>query len=184
MLFFFKKKPGNSEFDGWIGRYHDKLYRHAFWMTGNQDISQEMTQEAFYQAWLSRHKLKDWDKAYPWLLTILRRAIYREQRYQYRHAETMKQLGELDQEQTQSDASGLLEIYHAIESLTPKLRDTFLLHHLHGFSYEEISEQLEIPVGTVMSRLSRTREMLQRKHDLENNKIIELSDVKRGLSSE
>lgn len=184
MLFLLKKKPSESEFDGWISQYHGALYKHALWMTGNQDIALDMTQEAFYQAWMSRRKLKDKDKALPWLLTILRRTVYREQRYQYRHAETMKTLSEMNLEQHESDASSLLEIYYVFEGLTPKLRDTFLLYQLHGYSYEEISEQLEIPVGTVMSRISRARDALKRRHDLADQKVIDIGDVKRGSGSE
>ena len=180
----FRKKAGITQFDDWISRYHAVLYKHALWMTGNQDIAQEMTQETFYQAWLSRHTLKDMDKALPWLLTILRRAIYRELRCQYRHVETLTQLSLLDQDTTQSDACGLLEIYYALEKLSPKLRETFLLHHLHGFSYEEISAQLEIPMGTVMSRIARAREALQNQHNTGAKNIIQFNHAKRGNRSE
>lgn len=144
----------------------------------------DMVQEAFFQAWLSMDKLQDKSKALPWLLTILRRAIYREQRCVYRHAETVDQLQRLDVQASQSDAYPLLEIYRSLESLSPNQREVFLLHHLHGFSYEEISAQLEIPLGTVMSRLSRARESLQKQQLADESKVIKLSEVKRGSGSD
>ena len=128
--------------------------------------------------------LKDEDKALPWLLTILRRTVYREQRCQYRNQETLNTLKQLDLEETQSDAFTLLEIYDALEYLSPKLRDTFLLHHLHGLSYEEISAQLEIPTGTVMSRISRAREALQKQQNTDSEKVIDFRSIKRGSSDE
>ena len=80
-----RKSSNSSKFDEWISRYHGALYKHALWMMGNKDIAQDVTQEAFFQAWLSIHALKDDEKALPWLLTILRRTVYREQRCQYKN---------------------------------------------------------------------------------------------------
>lgn len=144
----------------------------------------DMVQEAFFQAWLSMESLQDSSKALPWLLTILRRTVYREQRCSYRHAETVAQLHQMDTRVTQTDAYPLMEIYSALESLSPNQREVFLLHHLHGFSYEEISTQLEIPLGTVMSRLSRARDTLQKQQQIDEGKVIQFSKVKQGLGND
>jgi RNA polymerase sigma factor (sigma-70 family) len=183
-LNWLKKKLNQKQFAEWISCYHGTLYKHAFWMTGNQDLAMDMVQEAFFQAWLSMESLQDSSKALPWLLTILRRTIYREQRYSYRHAETVAQLNQMDTRVTQTDAYPLLEIYSTLESLSPNQREVFLLHHLHGFSYEEISSQLEIPLGTVMSRLSRARDTLQKQQQVDEGKVIQLSKVKQGLGND
>ncbi|HEC19316.1 MAG TPA: RNA polymerase sigma factor [Gammaproteobacteria bacterium] len=156
----FRKAASRAQFDEWISTHHTALYRHALWMTGNRDVAAEMVQEAFYQAWVAMDSLKESDKALPWLLTILRRAIYREQRYQYRHTETMNHLSELVTGKTDDEPQRLLLIYRALENLSANHRDVVLLHYLQGFSYEEISEQLQVPKGTVMSRLSRARQVL------------------------
>ncbi|WP_455208361.1 RNA polymerase sigma factor [Kaarinaea lacus] len=183
-LKFGRKSSKPAKFGDWIHHYHGALYKHALWMVGSHDIAQEMVQEAYFQAWLSMDSLKDEDKALHWLLTILRRTVYREQRCQYRNLETVEALKQLDLRETQSDAFTLLEIYEALEYLSPKLRDTFLLHHLHGFSYEEISAQLEIPTGTVMSRISRAREALQKQQNTDSEKIIDFRSIKRGFKNE
>lgn len=178
---FFRKDALKAQFDEWISTHHAALYRHALWMTGNRDVAAEMVQEAFFQAWAAIDSLKESDKVLPWLLTILRRAIYREQRYQYRHRETMSQLSELVSDQTEDDPQRLLLIYRALESLSANHRDVVLLHYLQGFSYDEISEQLQVPRGTVMSRLSRAREVLA---ELErtpgDGNVVQLNDVRRG----
>ncbi len=176
---FFRKAALKAQFDEWINAHHAALYRHALWMTGNRDVAAEMVQEAFFQAWVAMDSLKESDKALPWLLTILRRAIYREQRYQYRHSETMSQLSELVEGQTDDEPQRLLLIYRALENLSANHRDVVLLHYLQGFSYEEISEQLQVPKGTVMSRLSRAREVLA---ELEaaagDGNVVQLNDVR------
>ena len=179
-----RKSPKSAKFGDWIHHYHGALYKHALWMVGSHDIAQEMVQEAYFQAWLAMDSLKDEEKALPWLLTILRRTVYREQRCQYRNQETLEALKQLELEETQSDAFKLLEIYNALEYLSPKLRDTFLLHHLHGFSYEEISVQLEIPTGTVMSRISRAREALQKQQNTDSEKVIDFRSINRGSRNE
>ena len=184
LLKYIRKPSKATKFGDWIHHYHGVLYKHALWMVGSHDIAQEMVQEAYFQAWLSMDSLKDQEKVLPWLLTILRRTVYREQRCQYRNKETLEALKQMDLEETQSDAFTLLEIYNALEYLSPKLRDTFLLHHLHGFSYEEISAQLEIPTGTVMSRISRAREALQQQQNTDNEKVIDFRSITRGSHNE
>lgn len=178
------KSSKTSKFGDWIHHYHGALYKHALWMVGSHDIAQDIVQETYFQAWLSMDSLKDEDKALPWLLTILRRTVYREQRCQYRNQETMEALRQLDIDEAQPDAYALLEIYNTLEYLSPKLRDTFLLHHLHGFSYEEISSLLEIPNGTVMSRISRAREAIQQQQKTDNEKVIDFRSITRGSQNE
>jgi len=167
-------------FERIINAHHAALYKHAFWMTGKQDVAADMVQEAFFQAWQCIDSLKSEDKALPWLLTILRRAVYREQRCQYRQIETAEQLGILDESHHQYDNACLLDIYAALEMVSAKHKDVFLLHYLHGFSYEEISEQLAIPKGTVMSRLARAREALQSILDqTKQDNVIQIDNVLR-----
>lgn len=144
----------------------------------------DMVQDAFFQAWLSMDTLKDREKALPWLVTILRRVIYKEQRYKYRHSETVAGLRQLDANPIQADAYPLLEIYGALESISSNLREVFLLHHLHGFSYQEISKQLQIPKGTVMSRLSRAREALKKLQNSDSN-VVSITEIEtRRLGKE
>lgn len=174
------KSKKSSQFDIWISQYHGALYKHAMWMTGSRDVAQDMVQEAFFQAWLAIDSIKDNDKVLPWLLTILRRTVYREHRFQYRHAETLAELRQMEQAEqlqppkVQTDVCTLLEIYDALGILSTKLRDTFLLYQLHGFSYKEIGEQLQIAEGTVMSRIARAREILKKYQGRNGENVIEL----------
>ena len=177
------RKQGDSQkqiFDRCIHCHHVRLYQHALWMTGSADNAADMVQETYFQAWRSIENLREEDKAFPWLLTILRRAVYREQRCVYRDRDTLDYLQEIDELGKEDHKYGQVELYQLLEGLTPTLRETFLLSALHGFSYQEISDQLCVPMGTVMSRISRAREELRSKADQTNNNILKLSVVRSG----
>ena len=179
MLNLFRKRQVKSRYDRWVREYHGVLYRHAVWLTGNQDLAKDMVQETFFQAWRSMGSLADGDKALPWLLTILRRCVQREQRKQYRHKETIAWLSDQELSSENQEGYQLLVIYSALSQLSINHREVFVLHYLHGFSYEEISEQLEIPKGTVMSRLSRARDSLKQQDALEMQDTVVQLDSKR-----
>lgn len=179
----FRKQTVRSRFSRWIKLHHQALYKHALWMTGSQDLAADMVQEAFYQAWMSVNQLRDDEKALPWLLTILRRVIYREQRYQYRHQETVADLQHLDVSSNHDHEFALVEIYSCLGRISVSQREALLLHLLHGFTYEEISEQLKIPLGTVMSRIARAKEALQKLQNADREKIIDLRQIKQREKS-
>lgn len=183
---FFSTKQGGQQFERWVSDFHEPLYRHALWMTGNGDVAADMVQEAYYQAWSVRDSLKDPDRVLPWLLTILRRQVYRDYKCRYRHQETLEELGrQVDEDAHNEDPTGLLEIYRAMEALSVQHREVFLMFYLHGFSYEEISDQLDIPKGTVMSRLARAREALSQVTRVpETGKVINLQDRVRDVADD
>jgi RNA polymerase sigma-70 factor (ECF subfamily) len=155
-----------DRFPIWIDRHHQALYRHALWMTAQPDLALELVQETFYQAWESRHSLRDERRVLPWLLTILRRAAIREYRARCRSERQAEALRtELPDEGCEQDLQDMLDLAQALEGLSAAQRDILLRYALHGFSYEEIGEQLSIPIGTVMSRISRARQALRRQMD-------------------
>lgn len=174
------KNKNHSLFNEWISLFHTTLYKHALWMTGNAEVASDMVQETYYQAWTSMHQLQEKDKALPWLLMIMRRAIYKEQRYNYRNIETMRQLENLNDMENNDNNHLLIDLYFMFEKLSANQRETYLLYTLHGFTYEEISQQLDIPIGTVMSRISRAKETIKAINDSDNKNVVDLKTVRRG----
>lgn len=159
----------------WIDSCHGALFKHAFWMTGNRTLAEDLVQETFYQAWKNRHSIENPDNVLPWLLTVLRRAVYKE--YQQARPDSISLSEEhiddpVDLSQDHLDA--LVDLSNGLMSLSARQRELLLLHALHGFSYEQISEQLSIPIGTVMSRIARARQTLRAffSKDNANNVII------------
>lgn len=154
-----------QRFMEWVRAHQGALYRHACWLVGEPDVAADLVQEAFFRAWKGRKGLRSPDNPFPWLLTILRRAAFQE----INHAGRQRRL--LAEAQWPADASheqqdDLIDLGRALATLDPAQRDLLLLYALHGLSYEQIASQLEVPVGTVMSRLARARAALYKAHSV------------------
>ena len=165
-------------FTKWIDEQHSSLFKHAFWMTGNRALAEDLVQETYYQAWKSRNNIVSDHNPLPWLLTVLRRLVYKE--YQQARLDALA-LSEQHIEQhiegsgspTEVDLDTLLDLGTGLLSLSTRQRELLLLHSLHGFTYDQISEQLGIPIGTVMSRISRARQTLRAFYtNSESHKVI------------
>ena len=178
---FFRKTSTEDQFSAWIKEHNAVLYKHAFWLCGNQALAADMVQETYIQAWQSLKGLRDQDKVLPWLLTILRRNIYKEQREAYRNKEAINYLKTLEEEHSSGEIS-LVDLYSAFDSISDSQRETLLLYVLHGLTYEEISDQLDIPVGTVMSRISRARKAIKVFLGFDSDNITRLNSFIRKES--
>jgi len=124
-----------------------------------------------YRAW---HQFQQGTNAKGWLLTILRHAFINEYRRRTRHPETVdldtiepysvfEQLQDEDPQRTFFDRIVDDEVLRAIDELPEQFRETVVLSDVEGLSYEEIARMLDVPVGTVKSRLFRARRLLQRR---------------------
>jgi len=127
-------------------------------MTADTHTAQDVVQETFFQAWKARGQLQDRSRVLPWLLAILERNVYRAGRSR---PLPLPEAVDLGSDGTGTDADALIDLARGLQSLRPMDRNLLLLYALHGLGYREIAEQLEIPIGTVMSRLSRCRASLR-----------------------
>jgi len=146
----------------------DAAYNLARWLTRNEHAAEDVVQEAYYRAARYFGSFRGVDGR-AWLLGIVRRASFdwlAKQRGPAAVAfdEHMHDTGDED-----SDPAFLAIrqceqelVRMALEKLPPQLREAVVLRELEGLSYQEIAAVAEIPIGTVMSRLSRGREQLQR----------------------
>lgn len=153
---------GRDEFAQYIDAHHGALYRHALWMTGDAELAADVVQEAYYEAWRGLGSLRDPTRVFPWLLTILRRRVFQEYGRARREREWTAQFATaLPAASVDSQHEALLDLARALQALSTSQRDIMLLYGLHGMSYESIAEYLQVPIGTVMSRLARARESLR-----------------------
>jgi len=152
----------------------DVLYRVALRLTGNPSDADDLVQETVLKAYRAWDQYEKGTNAKAWLLTILRHAFINEYRRKTRHPETV----DLDTiepfavfpEVQDEDPQGAFfdrivddEVLRAIDQLPEAFRETLVLSDVEGMSYQEIAGILEIPVGTVKSRLFRARHLLQAK---------------------
>ena len=139
-------------------------YNVARWLVRNGDDAEDVVQEAFLKAFKALDSFRGGD-ARVWVLSIVRNTAMNFLRKR-------KPEAAIDQDQLEpADRSpnpeqGLLEesrreqVRHAIARLEPEFRETLVLREIEGLSYKEIAAVLDVPTGTVMSRLSRARQRL------------------------
>src|SRR5438094_9884428 len=152
----------------------DSLYRVALRLTGNAAEADDLVQETMLKAYRAWHQYERGTNAKGWLLTILRHAFINEYRRRTRHPETVdldaiepfsvfEELQDDDPQGPFFDRIADDEVLRAIDDLPEQFRATVVLSDVEGLSYAEIARVLEVPVGTVKSRLFRARRMLQAK---------------------
>lgn len=153
-------------FDGWVRQHHRLLYGIAFWWTGSRSDAEELTQEAFFQAYRSRSSLRNLETVKGWLVGILRHCYA--QMTRKGHSKIEISLDEMTDEFGESnrlsrdgaELNQALALHQSLERLDERHRLPVVLFYFQELSYREIAEALELPIGTVMSRLSRARQLL------------------------
>ncbi len=158
----------------------DSLYRTALRLTKERTRAEDLAQDVMLKAWRSFHTFQEGTSARAWLHRILMNAYFDAYRKRTREPEVVdvEDVGEFylyDKAAARTDLAqygnpeALLdqimdnEVRGSLESLPEQFRAAVILADLEGFSYKEMAEVLEVPVGTVMSRLSRGRHLLQKK---------------------
>jgi RNA polymerase sigma-70 factor, ECF subfamily len=152
----------------------DQLYRIALRLTGSQQAAEELVQETYLRAFRSWRSYATGTNLAAWLATILRNIYLDEARrqsrrpviesldeqgdyYLYNHlAETAKE----PQEAVLNRLAGGA-IVDSLADVPPTFREVIVLVDVGGFSYKDAAEILDVPVGTVMSRLHRGRRLLK-----------------------
>ena len=145
-----------NEFGRLVLENETQLYRIAKSILTNDEDCADAAQEAITRAFENLHTLKNDDYAKTWLIRILIRECCR--LYERRKKEAA--LPE-DLEVPAPEPENYSHLYQALNRLEPEFRTTLVLHYLEGFQVQEISKILDVPPGTVKSRLHRGRKKLK-----------------------
>ena len=166
----FKKNTAREEFKELTYPHMKLLYNMALKYCGNVHDAQDIVQETFLMAFNKFHQLRDKSKCKPWLLRILRNNFlksYQKRKIQQKIAETdyvtflKESLSTGSAESLLVKASGRKVVMDAIDRLPIKYKEVLLLYYMEDMLYKEIAKTLDIPIGTVMSRLTRARDGLK-----------------------
>lgn len=167
------ERPARREkrdFEALVLPHAAALYRTAYHLCGNAVEAEDLTQETYLRAYRAFASMRGNDPR-PWLFAILRHAFIDECRRQGRRPEITHDPGEI----TMSTASAVMPsaesealrrlpseaIERAFAALPSDWRLIVLLADVEDFSYREIADVMDVPLGTVMSRLHRARKRLQ-----------------------
>lgn len=143
-----------EEFAARVQDIREQLYRTAYGYLGNAHDSLEAVDEAVYQGFRARKKIRQPEFFTTWMTRILIRVCYRELKRRTRQQEVPVE------EQGAEDYDGL-PIREAVERLPEELRQVIVLRYFTGLTQAETAQALEIPQGTVVTRQRRALALLR-----------------------
>jgi RNA polymerase sigma-70 factor (ECF subfamily) len=159
-----------ARFEAEVLPHVNAAYTLARWLTRSQTDAEDVVQEAYLRALRFFHGYRGPDGR-TWFLAIVRNTAHTWLRRN--RADEPARLDDQPMETFTSDepdpsarmmtAADAQTIRDAIEALPVEFREILVMREMEGLSYKEIASVAELPIGTVMSRLSRARQMLQRK---------------------
>lgn len=154
--------PRTTNLPKLVADHHAELYRYAFRLCGAAEDAEDLTQQTFLVAQQKHKELGQVRNIRAWLYGVLRNLSLKSQR----HHRRLVVLPELDLENIPENFPSAAEVdsehvQAALDKLSPEFRAVVLLFYFEERSYREIAELLDLPIGTVMSRLSRAKGQLR-----------------------
>ena len=143
------------------------IFRTALRVTGDRGAAEDVIQEVYLQAWRSFDRFEEGTNCRAWLYKILFHCVSHQRRKWFRFPQ-LKETEEFLQANLTQPASipehlTDEEILTALDGIAQEFRSVVVLVDVEEFAYKEVAEILSIPIGTVMSRLSRGRAMLRKR---------------------
>lgn len=152
-----------AQFNELVDGHGPALYRTAYRMVGDAHEAEDIVQETFRSAWKSRQRYESGRGDRAWLSAILRRRVIDRWRKRRQPApfgdEVQFEPGVEGEDPLANEFSD--EIQHGLDQLPKQLRETLLLVVVSELTHQEVADMLEIPLGTVLSRVSRARQRLR-----------------------
>ncbi|GAC1426325.1 MAG: sigma-70 family RNA polymerase sigma factor [Ktedonobacteraceae bacterium] len=171
--------PPSEDFEAGVLAQLDSLYRTALRMTNNRQEAEDLVQETMLKAFRFAHSYQPGTNLRAWLFRILNTSAINRYRKQAAHPTPSplpdgeefylyNQIRDLSGRELSAGAEEEVlskyldeDVFKALNDLPPNFRMAVVLADIEGLSYKEIAEALQIPIGTVMSRISRARRQLQ-----------------------
>ncbi len=173
----YSQEEKNTIFDGEFMPHIDSMYNFAYRLTFDEDDAKDLVQDTYLKAYRFINSFEQGTNAKAWLFRILKNSFINEYRKKskqpikvdYQEVETYYNSDDVDYQSTTDlraeSVKDMLgdEISNALNSLAVDFRTVIILCDLEGFTYEEMAKILDIPIGTVRSRLHRARNLLKDK---------------------
>ena len=176
------------DFQQLVDRQYAPLYRFALSLSKSEADAADLTQQTFF-LWASKGgQLRDRSKAKSWLFTTLYREFLSRRRHEIRFPNV--KLDDAREEEMSIvpnvDAFDSATVLEALREVEEPFGAPLTLFYLEQFSYREIADVLDVPIGTVMSRLSRGKALLRQrllaKEDALGNKVVAFESDRREES--
>ncbi len=148
-------------FEELVNRYYRDLYQFGFSLTRSEADAADLTQQTFY-IWANKgHQLREAGNVKRWLLTTLHREFLQQRRRQQRFTEEpLEDVVEQTYDTSDISRTDVETMLDCLNYIHENYRAALVLYYLEDLAYKEIAEVLEIPVGTVQSRIARGKSQL------------------------
>ena len=153
------RKNRENAFDAMMRENISGVTAFALSITSNPHVAEEAVQETFIRAWRYWPTFRNESAVISWLITICRRVVIDMAKKQRVHEQLPENVIEI------RDHFASTAIYDMVRGLPLPQREVVVLCAILGFDYESAAQSLEIPIGTVRSRLARAREQLGQQLD-------------------
>jgi RNA polymerase sigma-70 factor, ECF subfamily len=158
----------DDHFKELVDRWYEPLCRFAYSLSRNDSEARDLTQNAFLKWARQGRGLRDPARAKTWLFSVVNNEFLDQIRHRTRHpstelSEDNPATGQLIRENNDAAGQGLDAqlVWSALDCLEERFRAPLVLFYLQDHSYREIAEILDVPIGTVMSRLRRAKDQLR-----------------------
>lgn len=147
-----------------VALYHEDLHRFALSLARNPDDARDLTQESYCRLLGKSGQLRDRTKVKSWLFTTLYRIFLGWKRHEKRFPHLEFSAAEPELPELTGDLVDKMDgatVIAALQEIDEHHRTPLMLFYLQSLSYREIAELLDVPIGTVMSRLARAKAILR-----------------------
>ncbi len=166
-----KCKTGDKDaFRYLVERYQAEAMGHAVAIVADREDALDVVQEAFIDAYQALGRFDTSRQFYPWFYTILRNRCFKLLLGRRKNSAVSLDDALMLAPQSEVLPEDRLALERALLDLSPAEREIVTLKHLDGLSYDELARRLEIPKGTVMSRLFHARRRLREKLALNSSR--------------
>lgn len=146
-----------------VDDHYESLYRYAYRLSGSVNDAEDLVQDSFCQAQLKLGQLRDRGRAKGWLFSILRNTYLHRIRAD-KHEALLSLDGVAEIPERVPDPLPEVDpqrLQQALGELPEVFRTPVILYYFEDFTYRDIAEQMDLPIGTVMSRLARAKAHLR-----------------------
>ncbi len=161
----YRRGVATLDFEKLVEDYYMPLYRFALSLSRKETDASDLTQQTFFLWATKGHQLRDATKVKSWLFTSLYREFLGRKRQQDRLVDVEDNPEAIEAQAVPSSVVAQLDgdiVQNALFALEEIYRVPLSLFYLQQISYKEIGETLEVPIGTVMSRISRGKAQLRK----------------------
>lgn len=139
-----------------------RLRRFAYWLTRDPEDADDLVQSTLERALSRWESRRDATALKPWLFSILYRNFLSARRRSRRYASMLERFSQPEEHPSAEREFAAQSALEALQRLSSEQRSLLLWVSVEGLSYQEVAEILDMPIGTVMSKLSRARQALRR----------------------